>query len=174
MRTFYRRTSPAYCAPITSNVRHLQMHRITTLLVALILPLSALAGAWGEGSFENDDALDWIGQCTQGIGTKLVSTTLTAALKARYLEAPEGAMAVAAAEVVAAAKGKSNPGLPHELRAWLERQPKTELVALSSLARQVLNKVRDPKVSELKQLWSEGKSNRWESHIAELEARIGG
>jgi hypothetical protein len=150
------------------------MHRITTLLIALIFPLSALAGAWGDGSFENDDALDWVGQCTQSTGTKVVSTALTAALKAQYLEAPEGSAAVAAAEVVAAAQGKANPSLPKELRAWLERQPKTELAALSSLARQVLRKIRDPKASELKQLWSEGKSNRWESRIAELEARIGG
>jgi len=150
------------------------MHRIATLLIALIFPMSAWAGAWGEGSFENDDALDWIGQCTQSTGTKVVSTTLTAALKAQYIEAPEGSAAVAAAEVVAAAQGKPNPGIPKELRAWLERQPKAELAALSSLARQVLRKVRDPKASELKQLWSEGKSNRWESRIAELEARIGG
>ena len=128
----------------------------------------------GEGNFENDDALDWIGQCTQSTGTKVVSATLTAALKAQYIEAPEGSAAVAAAEVVAAARGKPNPDLPKELRSWLERQPKTELAALSSLAKQVLRKVRDPKASELRQLWSEGKSNRWESRIAELEARIGG
>jgi hypothetical protein len=149
------------------------MHRIIALLVSLILSSSAMAGAWGEGSFENDDALDWVSQCTQSTGTKVVAATLTSALNAKYLEAPEGSAAVAAAEVVAAAQGRASSTLPKELRVWLERQSKTEIAALSSMAIQALKKVRNPKSSELKQLWSEGKSKQWESRIAELETRLG-
>lgn len=133
-----------------------------------------MAGAWGEGSFENDDALDWVSQCTQSAGTKVLAATLTSALKAKYLEAPDGSAAVAAAEVVAATQGRADPALPKELRSWLERQPKAEFAALLPMARQVLKKVRNPKESELALLWSEGKGIRWESRIAELEARLGG
>jgi hypothetical protein len=149
------------------------MNRIYALLVCILVSASAHAGAWGEGSFENDASLDWVSECTKSAGAKLVSGTLNAALKAEYLEAPEGSAAVAAAEVVAAARGKPSPDFPKELAVWLERQPKAQLAGLATLARQALRKVREPKTSELKQLWSEGAKNRWDLRIAELAARVG-
>jgi len=155
-----------------SQTLGVSMSRLIALLLFLALSTSAIAGAWGEGSFENDDALDWTGECSQSIGTKLVATTLNAAVKARYLEAPEASAAVAAAEVVAAARGKPSAKLPKQLSAWLDRQSKAELASLASIARQALRKVRDPKSSELKQLWSEGKKNGWDSNVGELEARL--
>lgn len=150
------------------------MNRIFALLVCVLFSASAHAGAWGEGSFENDASLDWVSECTGSAGAKLVSGTLNAALKAEYLEAPEGSAAVAAAEIVAAARGKPSPDFPKELAVWLARQPKAQLAGLAPLARQALRKVLDPKSSELQQLWAEGKKNRWELRIAELEARLGG
>lgn len=148
------------------------MYRLISLLLSLFLSASAVAGAWGEGSFENDDALDWTSECAHSSGAKMVHATLNSAVKAKYLEAPEASAAVAAAEVIAAAKGKPSAKLPKELEAWLGRQSKTALANLAPLARQVLKKVLDPKSSELRQLWSEGKKNHWESSITELEARL--
>ena len=39
------------------------MKRALVASLLAVLPLLVHAGAWGEGSFENDDALDWVGQC---------------------------------------------------------------------------------------------------------------
>ncbi|SFN43433.1 protein of unknown function [Formivibrio citricus] len=63
----------------------------------------AQAGAWGEGAFDNDDALDWVAQCTRSKDITPVSRALQAVLSTEYIEAPEGSAAIAAAEVVASA-----------------------------------------------------------------------
>ena len=119
------------------------MKRALVASLLAVLPLLVHAGAWGEGSFENDDALDWVGQCIKAGTTAPVSAALAAVLDGRYVQAPDGSEAVAAAEVVAAAMGK--PGF----------------------------RVLDPKVSELSQLWAEARSTRWTEAIADLERRLG-
>ena len=64
---------------------------------------------WGSGSFENDDAQDFLGELesltVDGVKQKLSH----AADHEGYLEAPESSVAVAAAEVVATAKGAAIP-----------------------------------------------------------------
>jgi hypothetical protein len=60
-------------------------------------------GAWDAGPFDNDDAVDWAAEfdnADKAAGTERLRTALQAA-SADYLEAPEGAVAVAAAQVVA-------------------------------------------------------------------------
>jgi hypothetical protein len=153
------------------------MYRIITLLFASLLSLlsfAAIAGASGEGSFENDDAVDWIVECIQTVGGKMIVEAFTTVTEAKYLEASDGAAAVVAAEIVAAAQGKPSSDFPKDLGTWLERQPRLQIAALTPLALQALKKVRDPKASELKQLWSEAKKNTWEQKILELERRLGG
>jgi len=144
------------------------------LVIAIVLGAgsSALAGAWGDGSFDNDDALDWAAACASSKSTSPVRDALEGALRGKYLEAPEGSAAVAAAEVVAAARGKANPKLPPELAAWIKRQPAQELSRLAPLAEKALTRVRDPKTSELRQLWDEGKPADWLRAIADLESRL--
>lgn len=148
------------------------MKRIATAVLSLCLSLSAWAGAWGEGSFDNDDALDWVEVCAQAAGPEVVSEALQSALKSEMIEAPDGSVAVAAAEVIAAARGKASPALPAQLQAWLDKQPKEKIAALASQASEALERVKDPTVSELRQLWSEGKASPWLARIAELEARL--
>src|SRR5258708_25586982 len=98
---------------------------------------------------------------------------LESALTGKMLAAPEGSIAVAAVEVVAAALGRPGPGLPPELKAWIERRPPGELAGLAPAARKALARVRDSSVSELHQLWSQGKPNGWTLAVAYLEARLG-
>jgi hypothetical protein len=146
-----------------------------SLVIAIVLGAgagTALAGAWGEGSFQNDDALDWVATCASTKSTAPVRDALERALRGKYLEAPEGSSAVAAAEVVAAAKGKPNPKLPAELAAWVKRQPAQALSLLAPLATRALTRVRDPKASELRQLWDEGNPAKWLAAIANLESRV--
>jgi hypothetical protein len=149
-----------------------RMKGIASLLASFVFAAAAQAGTWGDGSFENDDALDWVVDCTKANSIAPVRTALDAALRAKYLDASEGSAAVAAAEVVAAALGRPSPKLPSELNAWIQRQPTDQLARLAPLAQRALFRVKDPKVSELRQLWSEGKPNEWLAVIANLESRL--
>jgi hypothetical protein len=148
--------------------------RVGALVITVVFgsaPSRALAGAWGEGSFENDDALDWVATCAESKSILPVRDVLERALRGKYLDAPDGSSAVAAAEVVAAAKGKSNPKLPAELTAWVNGQRKA-LRELAPLAIRALTRVRDPKTSELRGLWDEAKPAKWLAAIADLESRL--
>jgi hypothetical protein len=164
------------CRTVPNGPSHkAPMNRILTLIAALCLSLPAWAGTWGEGSFENDDAMEWVAQCTQSTGWQIVAATLTGPIfKAKLIEAPDGASVVAAAEVVAAAAGRPSPDMPPALKSWVESQPRRKLVELVPMARQALLKVSDPSVSELKRVWSgdKDKANQWEKRIAELDARL--
>lgn len=144
-------------------------------LAALTTFLSfAKAGAWESGSFDNDDALDWAGQCVRSKGTSLISATLTAALADGYLEAPECSAAVAAAEVVAASKGKASKSLPKELSSWLEKQQREEVAKLAPLATKAVSRILNGPKSELQELWQENKKDFpvWKSHMQSLIARL--
>lgn len=148
------------------------MKRLLLLLGTLLTCSICLAGAWGPGNFDNDDALDWAGQCVASKGAGVIAATLQSALQARAIEAPDGAMAVAAAEVVAAAKGKPGKALPRELRDWLDRQPKADIARLAPIARKAIVRIKDPKLSEVAQLWHESGDKRWQDMMAELEIRL--
>ena len=147
------------------------MKRLLLLLGTLLTCSICLAGAWGPGNFDNDDALDWAGQCVASKGASVIAATLQSALQAGAIEAPDGAMAIAAAEVVAAAKGKPGKALPRVLRDWLERQPKADIARLAPIARKALVRVKDPKLSEVAQLWRESGDKQWPD-MAELEVRL--
>jgi hypothetical protein len=149
------------------------MRTLAALFLSLLFAATAQAGAWGEGSFDNDDALDWAAECSHSSSPAMVGRTLRAVLDAKYIEAPSGSAAVAAAEVVAAALGKPSTKLPADLQSWVGRQPAGSLSQLAPLAKTALARVQDPKASELRQLWSEGKPNGWGKVIADLEARLG-
>src|SRR5688572_25986973 len=105
------------------------MNRRDFLFLGLCLASSpaARAGAWGVGSFDNDDALDWIGLCARSSDPQVVSSALNTALKGGYLQAPEGSAAIAAAEAVAAALGRPSSKLPKELAVWVTSQQKETL-----------------------------------------------
>jgi hypothetical protein len=148
------------------------MKQYTVLLAALFTCSVCLAGAWGSGTFDNDDALDWVHACTESKGGSVIASTLEIAMRPGALQSPEGAAAVAAAEVVAAARGQPSKGLPDELGDWLSHQPKQEIAKLAPLARKALARVKDPQISELGQLWKESEDKQWTKTVAELEARL--
>ena len=148
------------------------MKQFALLLVTLLACKICLAGAWGVGSFDNDDAMDWSQLCIESKGHAVIASTLQTAMKSGAIEAPEGAMAVAAAEVVAASKGRPNNALPKELADWLSRQPKQEIAKLVPEARKALMRVKDSQDSEVRQLWTESTHKQWVDAIAELVARL--
>lgn len=140
--------------------------------VALVMSFSAGAGAWGEGPFDNDDAQDWLMECSRSAGAGTIAAAIDAALRPGYLEADAGSVAVAAAEVIASSDGKGPATTSADAAPCLAKTRSPEVRALTPRARQAIARVSDARSSELAQLWSAGKSNRWAAGISQLATRL--
>ena len=131
-------------------------------------------GAWGTGTFENDDALDWIGEFREAPNEDALRSTLsTAAAADGYLESPDAANALAAAEVVAALKGAPTAdaiGVEDYLAGIVHSGiPVTE--ELTALALRAIDRVVSD--SELSELWAEtDDATAWRADVAALRARV--
>src|SRR5688572_3757164 len=102
-------------------------------------------GAWGEGVFENDQAGDWLDQLVESGKPKAIDTALSKALKAKpgQLDADEAAAALAAAEVVAAARGHRHADLPEEVREWLASSGYAPTESTVAVCLRSVERVRD-------------------------------
>ena len=130
-------------------------------------------GGWGTGSFENDDAADWLAGLAALGPADLAKIFTQAADDPAYLEAPAASVAVAAAEVVAALNGSPASAAPPAIAQWVSKFPKVTTPELNSLAVRALERVRTN--SELKDLWMEADGlNDWTAAIRDLQARLGG
>lgn len=127
-------------------------------------------GAWGAGTFDNDDALDWLDDLVDGASDAI--RLALEATDAEQLEAPDASSALAAAEVVAAALGHPAAELPGEVSDWLEQNGTKSAAALAPLARQAVERVRQN--SELKDLWEEADPSEWTAALDDLRKRLDG
>jgi hypothetical protein len=128
-------------------------------------------GAWGSGSFENDDAADWLAQLGTMEPDDLTKIFGKAADDPAYFEASDASIVVAAAEVVAALKGFPVKEVPPEIVKWTANRQKPT-PELTDLALRALDRVR--KNSELKDLWLEADGlNDWTAAIQDLQTRVG-
>jgi len=135
-------------------------------------------GAWGSGSFENDDALDWIADF-EDHGVAAIQLALVAVKGSDYIEAPHASAALAAAEAVASVAGRPGARIPDDLRAAIDDH-KAAVAAASKLqaeARKVVELVLAD--SELKELWAEGETpeaqedfNKWQATVSDLATRL--
>jgi hypothetical protein len=91
---------------------------IEDLTARALLSLRAMA-AWGAGSFENDEAMGWVARVVASDGYGLVIRALGEAIEEEPLSVKTACEAIAAAEVVATAKGATPAKLPAELRDWI-------------------------------------------------------
>ncbi len=129
-------------------------------------------GGWGTGSFENDDAQDFLGKLESLDIDELKKKLTHAAGHEGYLEAPESSVAVVAAEVVATAKGAPPATVPLQIADWVGKIEGTPSPAMSDLARHAVERVRTN--SELKDLWQEAEGlNEWSAGLRDLEGRLG-
>jgi hypothetical protein len=131
-------------------------------------------GAWGRGSFDNDDASDWVYEFERD-GVAAVESALrqaTALGEDDYLQAPEAAQAIAAAEIVAAARDGDLSKLSATARdAFSGPQQAVTSANLWELAGQAVERVL--RQSELKELWEEGDDGEaWSQDVAALLARL--
>jgi Domain of unknown function (DUF4259) len=135
-------------------------------------------GAWGTGSFENDDALDFFVRLEQEGKTavRAVLEDVTRLGAEDYLEAPEASCAIAAGELVAAARDGDVSRLPQVAQDWLaghgDGLAAPELLVLADRAvERVLTQ------SELRDLWEEGdadaQSKAWSTGVRQLILRLG-
>ncbi len=134
-------------------------------------------GAWGSGPFENDDACDWLDELADS-GVAALRAALALADDAEYLEAPDGSVIVAAAEVVAQMgvdtddddDDDDDDDAPDELVAFLADcgPPPPALVAA---ARAALDRVTADE-SELRELWQDAEGGAWQAAIDDLKRRL--
>ncbi|TBV72535.1 DUF4259 domain-containing protein [Pseudoxanthomonas winnipegensis] len=136
-----------------------------------------IVGTWGNGSFENDDAADFMAGLTEVADLSLVSDALAAVLAAEdYLEAPEACLGIAAAEVVAAAAGRPTAAAQEEeeLTEWLARIAPEVSPGLIKQANQALDRIVG-KQSELRELWEEAdEADAWQATVMALKAKLQG
>jgi len=129
-------------------------------------------GAWDIGSFENDDAMDWVYELEEETGLAFLADALENIIdqKEGYPEATDCARAVCAAEVVAALLGSPDDDLPDEVTEWIDDKPEPSDV-LVEMAISALNVVSGK--SELKDLWFESDDYReWQRSIKNLQYRL--
>lgn len=157
----------------------------------------ACMGAWGYGSFENDDALDWVGDLTDGRSLKPVEAALDAALgaEADFGISGEAECGSAAAEVVAALGGAPSGDLPEEIAEWIatrpwerrgllsrltgkggggqsDRPPREVFGPLVAKAQRVVERVMQDEGVRSRFLDEAGVAE-WERHARDLAARLG-
>jgi len=136
---------------------------------------AAYGGAWGVGSFENDDALDWVYELEESSGFSALSAALRpVATDKGYIDAPSGSYAIAAAEALAALIGEAPDGLPEEVLDWVKRQDQRPSGELLAEARKALKVVLDENRSELAQLWGDDSHyyKMWRTHLESLSERL--
>ena len=126
-------------------------------------------GAWATSAFENDDALDWVSELEGGT-VDLVRASL-AVTNSDYLESPDGSVAIAAAEVIAAAVGNPAPSLPASVTKWVDAHGSSVagadvVLALAALARVTAEN------SELADLWAESDDHEWSQSVEDLRSRL--
>ena len=149
-------------------------------------------GTWGEGPFDNDAAQDWLDAlCESEDAFTLLFNTLVVVAETPeedHLDVDDGQAAVAAAEVVAALLGNSDPKRPPEpdLIDWTRANGhlfRDDLFAdeedddpadgyFSTVARGALMRLTGPQ-SELKSLWGEGSNKAWALGVERLNVRLG-
>ena len=133
-------------------------------------------GTGGYGTFDNDDATEWLdGFGSDGASTVQVALETVTGLDALdYLEATEAAHALAAAEIVAAARDGDTSRLPKDAVPRLkDNAGKINAAKLLSPARRAVARVL--KSSELKEQWEDSPdAEDWEMDVRELLERLKG
>lgn len=134
-------------------------------------------GAWGTGPFENDDAADWSFQFEEtdrATGQALVAEALGLLVADEYVEAPEGSVAVAAAQVVAwlvAPESIEESADAETVVGWVRSNPGAADDQLIESARRLLTNIRGDD-SELAELWDEAGERAWEASLVAIEERL--
>lgn len=130
--------------------------------------------AWNTGTFDNDDAADWLAELQATDDETVLQAALEAADAGEgYLEAPEGARILCACELVAALIGQAASDLPEMAREWVELHPALDVSTLLPIARNGIDRVLAVD-SELEELWRENADeySAWRQSVLNLKDRL--
>lgn len=123
--------------------------------------------AWGPGTFENDAALDFAADLPRDRGIAPVDDALAVADSIGPYDA---AVALAAAEMVAALEGRPVDEVPGEVVDWLAAvQPRRD-ADLARRAHAATLRVRD--ASALRTRWDESGADSWLASVDDLLRRL--
>jgi len=130
-------------------------------------------GAWGIGTFDDDDAADWAYELEEASDLSPARQALAAATDSDgFLEIPEGARAVAAAAVVASTFDGDLKGLPETVGEWIDDHPGSATSGDARLALDALERVMSEE-SELRSLWDDApEAAEWAKEIEKLRERL--
>ncbi len=125
---------------------------------------------WGSGSFDNEDAQDWL-KHLPGLTTDDLQQLLSRVDANAYLEAHESSVMIAAAEAVATVSGAPPEAPPRAITDWARKMEPESPPDLAALAIRAIQRVRTN--SELKDLWLEADGlNEWSANLRDLEQRL--
>jgi Domain of unknown function (DUF4259) len=127
-------------------------------------------GAWGPGPFENDTAMDWIGELRTSNDPGYPLDVLRKLDGVGPLATGAAETGIAAAEAVAASRGRAAAEVPTGLLEWLRASGARADAAAAELALRVVDEIEDD--SELCALWDEAGGSRWHAEIADLRRRL--
>lgn len=131
-------------------------------------------GTWGDGPFQNDAALDWLSEA-ESRGVEAVRDALHRAASTPgdvYLDVDDGAPAIAAAVLVAAASGHGREALPAQALGWLDRFASEVAAEDLALARRAVERVV-ARNSELASLWAgHGPESGWHQRARALLSQL--
>lgn len=114
------------------------------------------------GNFSNDEATDWLYDLEETYGAELLAEAFDTIIKGEFHEQADCCIALAAAEMVAAAKGKPAPDLPDEARKWLGNQETGDVNKIKGLNKKAIAAVKKVQAhSELRDQWED--SDGWHS-----------
>ena len=114
------------------------------------------------GNFGNDEATDWLYDLEETYGAELLAEAFDTIIKGEFHEQADCCIALAAAEMVAAAKGKPAPDLPDEARKWLGNQETGDVNKIKGLNKKAIAAVKKVQAhSELRDQWED--SEGWHS-----------
>jgi len=131
-------------------------------------------GTWGIGTFENDDASDWLYDLEASAGVAFLEGSLKSE-PAAYLEAPDAENILAAAEIINGILNGPREGLPENALAWIDAHRDADVAALAPRAVQLIGRVLAGN-SELHELWQESDEDypAWKADVEDLRRRLAG
>jgi hypothetical protein len=128
-------------------------------------------GAWGPRSFDNDSAHDWLAELD---GIRSLRATLERVIKRKAtadIDVDDASAVIAAAEVIAAARGHAPKDTPEQLTEWVAHHGDKVTAADAKQAASAIARVQ--KGSELQELWADhGRKNPWTREVAKLLKRL--
>lgn len=128
-------------------------------------------GTWNTEHFDNDTAMDWIYDFSLAPYESTLETAFTQVLNSNdFIDADDGAIALAAAEVIAAAKGRVGTSWPEDIAIPTDLRIPAAMVAQ---ALQAIDAVAGNDTSELRELWAESDAfEAWQAAVGDLKNRL--